>query len=1060
LVRSKKPTKGVKQGAEVASDMDSKKRASHSQKAQGARTLPSYVKENAQRPAMETAEETRAERVIRLEEDKLRDRELVSNLGREKETLQVIMERTHAQLAYLDSSFNFIMVNSAYEKGSGKKAEELVGHNHFDLFPNEENQKIFEKVRDTREPVEFKAKAFVFKDQPERGITYWDWTLSPVSTPEGVVTGLVLSLSDVTEAIRTKSEMERLLSALEASNRDLGTLERMADRFVSSIDFGQLLKTMLETLAEYTQADGAGVVLFENGYARLRSAIGEGVGLYPMGTRVSEGSFAGEMMTGKKALHISDIKKDDRIKSPSLLTSRVASLLGIPLVNEDETIGILFLGWVKEREFDEREDKVLRIAASRFSMAIRNAQLYEAARESERLSLALNEIDMAIKSDRSFDDLMKDVSERIARNLQVDRVAMYSLDGEELVQVYGYGLPQAVIGQRFTRETANVTFHCMETGRAECIDDVENDPRVDFKAYRDLGLKSMITAPLKLRGVPIGALVAVNIHSGPPFSAPSVDFLAKVASSVALAIDNSRLLDEEKRERYVLQTILDNSPAAIAIVGGRENRIRWSNAAFRSFLDPSLVDEEISAMRLEEQMPVFKASGMETALKAARLTGKPVANKELEKEAGGVATFWRYSAIPLTLTGAVGQDLMVVAVDITEQIMARRRIERMAIQAESERIRLRTILDNLPVGVIIVDDKGGFVEVNKRTDQIWAAHQTATTIDEYRKFKAWWADTGLPVQAEEWAMAQAVNHGRTTMGQAFDIVRADGTRGTILASGAPLKDVRGATYGGVTVIQDITMQRQLEHDALESKALSEFYVDLLCNDIGQLNTAIMEGLKAVSEAKGEADKLERRVNESLETAEEGLKLIDVVKKIQMVESHRLKLGLVDLGLTIGEVVSEMSEKHPDELHVVYESALWHTTNATDLLGDAFRYLIEDTIDAAPGTKHLEISITEAYESNKQFHKVVFEDDTGDKSGRIRAKAFSLPRRGAGGNAIADLRLYLVRIIVEACHGRVWVESRHKGDWSKGRRFVMMLPSAVIKQDYLETEEEKPSGEQD
>lgn len=140
-------------------------------------------------------------------------------LAREKDLLQVIMENTEAHLAYLDTDFNFIRVNSTYTRGSGHSIEELIGRNHFELFPNEENQAIFEQVRDTGEPVVFRDKPFEFIDQPWRGVTYWDWTLTPVKDGDGRVQGLVLSLVETTERKRVEEAIraseERYRSTLD-----------------------------------------------------------------------------------------------------------------------------------------------------------------------------------------------------------------------------------------------------------------------------------------------------------------------------------------------------------------------------------------------------------------------------------------------------------------------------------------------------------------------------------------------------------------------------------------------------------------------------------------------------------------------------------------------------------------------------------------------------------------------------------------------------------------------------------------------------------------------------
>jgi PAS domain S-box-containing protein len=147
---------------------------------------------------------------------------LVEALTQEADTLETIMENTGAQIAYLDSDFNFVKVNSAYARSSGHPVEELIGRNHFELFPDEENKAIFEQVRDTGKPVEFHDKPFEYAYQPWRGITYWDWTLVPITNASGQTQGLVLSLVDTTE--RKKME-EGLQYERDRLTRILDTME-------------------------------------------------------------------------------------------------------------------------------------------------------------------------------------------------------------------------------------------------------------------------------------------------------------------------------------------------------------------------------------------------------------------------------------------------------------------------------------------------------------------------------------------------------------------------------------------------------------------------------------------------------------------------------------------------------------------------------------------------------------------------------------------------------------------------------------------------------------------
>ena len=139
---------------------------------------------------------------------------LLAALDQERRTLRAIMENTPTHLAYLDPQFNFVMVNSAYAEGTGYTEEQLAGRGHFELFPHEENQAIFERVRETGEPVKFVARPFQFPDRPEMGTTYWDWTLVPVEDASGDLQGLVFSLMDVTEQEQARQRLRRYAERL------------------------------------------------------------------------------------------------------------------------------------------------------------------------------------------------------------------------------------------------------------------------------------------------------------------------------------------------------------------------------------------------------------------------------------------------------------------------------------------------------------------------------------------------------------------------------------------------------------------------------------------------------------------------------------------------------------------------------------------------------------------------------------------------------------------------------------------------------------------------------
>ncbi|MCH7596747.1 MAG: PAS domain S-box protein, partial [Planctomycetes bacterium] len=123
--------------------------------------------------------------------------------------LETYFESTLTCLVLLDPEFNFIRVNKAYAQACGRRVEDFPGHNHFEFYPSDARA-IFEEVVRTEKPFETTAKPFVFPDHPERGVTHWDWTLTPLLDAAGEVELLVFSLVDVTE--RKNAERAVVLS--------------------------------------------------------------------------------------------------------------------------------------------------------------------------------------------------------------------------------------------------------------------------------------------------------------------------------------------------------------------------------------------------------------------------------------------------------------------------------------------------------------------------------------------------------------------------------------------------------------------------------------------------------------------------------------------------------------------------------------------------------------------------------------------------------------------------------------------------------------------------------
>lgn len=138
--------------------------------------------------------------------------------------LRKAFDNSVSPIAILDKNFNFVRVNKAYASKDYRQPEEFIGHNHFKLYPSDENKRIFQKVVDTKRPFMILAKPFVYASNTERGITYWDWSLEPIVDDNDDVFLLIFTLNNVTDREASINYLKKEIAQRKLSEAYLKTI--------------------------------------------------------------------------------------------------------------------------------------------------------------------------------------------------------------------------------------------------------------------------------------------------------------------------------------------------------------------------------------------------------------------------------------------------------------------------------------------------------------------------------------------------------------------------------------------------------------------------------------------------------------------------------------------------------------------------------------------------------------------------------------------------------------------------------------------------------------------
>jgi len=122
--------------------------------------------------------------------------------------VESIFSMTHVLKAHLDHKFNFLRVNDAFSQIMGKPVDYFPGKDFFEIFPDGDLKRRFDKVVKNNEIV-------VIHDQKIPGLqsdtdrdTYWDWIVQPIKNLQHDEKGIMLSMIDVTDHALARKEIE------------------------------------------------------------------------------------------------------------------------------------------------------------------------------------------------------------------------------------------------------------------------------------------------------------------------------------------------------------------------------------------------------------------------------------------------------------------------------------------------------------------------------------------------------------------------------------------------------------------------------------------------------------------------------------------------------------------------------------------------------------------------------------------------------------------------------------------------------------------------------------
>jgi len=226
----------------------------------------------------------------------------------------------------------------------------------------------------------------------------------------------------------------------------LRRIQSVTDASLAHLEIDELLDTLLERTREILEADTAAVLLIDRVAREMVATAAKGIEEEVRGgIRIPIGQgFAGRVAAEGKAVILQSVDHTT-VRNPILIDLGIRSLLGVPLVAEGDTIGVLHVGTLGSRSFSEQDAELLQLVADRAALAINTSVL----KQERRVATALQRSLLPRLPDISGLEIAARYIPGHARLVGGDWYDLFLLPtgqvGAAIGDVVGHGLPSAIV---------------------------------------------------------------------------------------------------------------------------------------------------------------------------------------------------------------------------------------------------------------------------------------------------------------------------------------------------------------------------------------------------------------------------------------------------------------------------------------------------------------------------------------------------------------------------------------------------------------------------------------
>jgi GAF domain-containing protein len=266
-------------------------------------------------------------------------------------------------------------------------------------------------------------------------------------------------------------------------------------------------------------------------------------------------TLTGRVLQTRGPVQIEDFAKSkgyldrDPIVVVAVERGGVRTTLGVPMLRENELIGIISLYRQEVRLFTDKQIELLQNFAAQAVIAIENARLLNELRESLQQQTATADV-LKVISRAAFDlqTVLDTLVESATRVCNGDHAGLTMREADVFRYVATYGLADEFFTFLRDRPLApgrdSIAGRTALEGKVVHVADLAADPEYRMPEAVTVGkIRTTLGVPLLRDGVVIGTFT-VNRQRVEPFTERQIELVQTFADQAVIAIENARLLNE------------------------------------------------------------------------------------------------------------------------------------------------------------------------------------------------------------------------------------------------------------------------------------------------------------------------------------------------------------------------------------------------------------------------------------------------------------------------------------------------------------------------------------